>query len=129
MTYIFMKQRERDADCRKMKLEQYREYIVALSGFVEGRDTPDGHTRYVDAVNSMTLVASTKVLRALYQYTSYTSSRGLDETPDTHDRVLSDLINALRDDVMPGSGADTAVRYHLITVPPHLRIDRSEQEA
>jgi hypothetical protein len=57
-----------------MKLERYREYILALSGTVEERDTPEAQARYSDAVNALQLVAPPDVLLALDAFLAHTSS-------------------------------------------------------
>jgi hypothetical protein len=129
LTYFLTKRGEREADWRKMKLDQYKEYVAALSGIVEGRDTPEGHIRYVDAVNSMTLVASLQVLRALHAFMDYTTSRNIDKNIEMHDRILTNLIHALRQDVFPHHlHDDTSQAFRLITVPPDLRSSGSSSE-
>ena len=50
------------------KLAQYQEVVLALSGIVEGRATPEGQRRYTDAANSMALIASPPVLKALRRF-------------------------------------------------------------
>ena len=126
LTYFFTKRREREADWRKMKLDQYKEYVAALSGIVEGRDTPEGHIRYVDAVNSLTLVASPKVLRELYAYMDYTTSRNISKSIEQHDRLLTNLMHVLRQDVFPHhQHGDASQTFRLITVPPDMRSSRS----
>src|ERR1019366_5507577 len=95
------KRREREADWRGLKLDYYKEYVSALSGIVEGRDTPEGHIRYVDAVNGLTLVASSEVLRALYAYCDYSTSRNPNKSLEQHDKILTSLLDALRQDIDP----------------------------
>jgi hypothetical protein len=121
-TYLLTKKREQEADWRKMKLDLYRNYIAALSGIVEGRETPEGHVRYVDAVNSLMLVASSQVLRALYAYMDHTTSRDVDKTRERHDELLTILVNALRKDIYPADRQDNdPLLFRLITIPPHMR--------
>jgi protein required for attachment to host cells len=125
LTYLFTKHREREADWRKMKLDLYKEYVAALSGIVEGRDTPEGHIRYADAVNSLTLVASPQVLKALYAYLDYTISRNTDKSRESHDEFLTGLVKTLRRDVYPSDRyARDPFQFRLTTVPPHMRISR-----
>jgi hypothetical protein len=125
LTYFFTKRREREADWRKFKLDQYKEYVAALSGIVEGRDTPEGHIRYVDTINSLTLVASPEVLRALYAYMDHTTSRNANKTREPHDKILTGLMNALRHDVNPRRHREKNLQtYRLITVPPDMRSSR-----
>jgi hypothetical protein len=128
LPYLFTKPREREADWRKMKLDQYNEYVTALSGIVEGRDTPHAHIRYVDAVNSLTLVASVPVRRALRLYLDYSSSRNMKKCIERHDELLTNLIRPLRQDVYPRRQNDDASQiFRLITVPPDMRSSHSLQ--
>jgi hypothetical protein len=122
-TYLLTRRREREADWRKTKLDCYREYIMALSGIVEGHDTPEAHLHYVHAVNSLMLVASSKVLNSLYEYMDYT--RSTEKLRDRHDRLLTDLVRAMRQDVYPPDRTNTdPLQFHLISLPPHLRQPR-----
>ncbi len=65
LTYILTGRKEHAADWRKLKFEQYREFILALSGIVEGRSTDAAQLRYADAANAMMLVAPASVYQAL----------------------------------------------------------------
>jgi hypothetical protein len=99
LTNYFTKRREHEADWRTMKLDRYREYILALSGNVEERVTVEAQARYSDAVNSLQLVAPPLVLRALDAFIEHTSFRNLDKGIDRHDQLLSVLIKAMRQDL------------------------------
>src|SRR5208283_5439509 len=80
LTCFFTTRREREADWRKMKLDQYKECVAAISGNVEGLDTPEGHIRYIFAVKSFTPAASPAVLRALYAYINYSKFGNTNKT-------------------------------------------------
>ena len=119
LTNYFTKGREHEADWRKMKLERYREYILALSGNVIERATSETHARHSDAVNSLRLVVPPKVLLALEDYLAHTSYRNPDKTIDTHDHFLSILIRAMREDLQPAyKGKDENFTFHLLGVAP-----------
>jgi len=121
-TYLLTKRREREADWRKMKLDLYKDYVAALSGIVEGRATPEGHIRYVDAVNNLTLVGSSGVLAALYDFLDYNSYRNTDKSMDRHDKLLATLLRELRQDIYPADRRSNArLPFHLITVPPDIQ--------
>ncbi len=125
LTNYFTKVREHEADWRKMKLERYREYILALSGNVVERATPETHARYSDAVNGLRLVAPPDVLLALEDYLAHTSYRSPDKTIETHDQFLSILIRTMRQDLQPAyKGKDENFTFHLLGVAP-----RSKEEA
>jgi hypothetical protein len=125
LTYLLTKRREREADWRRMKLDHYKEYVAALSGIVEGRDTPEGHIRYVDAVNTLTLVASPPVLHALYEYLDYSASRSANKSIEQHDKILTSLFNALRQDVYRHRRSGDSQTFRLISIPPDMRSSRS----
>ena len=79
ITYFFSRKRDHEADWRKMKLEQYKEYVTALSGTVHHPYDSAVQRRYTDAVNSIGLIAPPKVLIALYRFldeTSFSKSSG-----------------------------------------------------
>jgi len=119
LTNYFTKGREHEADWRKMKLERYREYILALSGVVEERATKEAHARYADAVNGLRLVAPPKVLEALERYPTHASYRNRDRTLESHDRYLSVLVRAMRQDFQPAyKGKDEHFIFHLQGVKP-----------
>jgi membrane protein implicated in regulation of membrane protease activity len=42
ITYVLTRKREHRADWRKLKLNQYQEFLLALSGVVRERATPEG---------------------------------------------------------------------------------------
>jgi hypothetical protein len=125
LPYVLTKRRERETDWRKVKLDLYREYIAALSGIVEGRETEEGHIRYVDAVNTITLVASPAVMEALYAFLDYTTSRSVNKSIEQHDENWTNLINAIHRDIYPAIDATLPQTYRLITVPPDMRSSSS----
>lgn len=106
ITYFLTRRREHEADWRKLKLEQYREFVRALSGNVVNRSTAEAQERYADAVNTMTLVAPPAVLRALQSFQAYNSPSNRSKSRAEHDRALSILLRAMRIDVHPACPQD-----------------------
>lgn len=126
LTSYFTKQREHEADWRKMKLERYREYILALSANVEERVTPEAQARYSDAVNSLQLVAPPSVLRALEAFIAHTSYRNPDKDINRHDDLLSVLMREMRKDLRPwGHDDDEDLRFRLLGVPQSVTSKRT----
>lgn len=118
-TNYFAKGREHEADWRKMKLERYREYMLAVSGSVEERDCPEAQARYADAVNALQLVAPPDVLHALDAFLAHTSFRNLDRNIERHDQLLSILIRSMRQDLQPAyKGKDENLTFHLLGIAP-----------
>ena len=55
VTYLLTRKRAHEAEWRKVKLGQYQEYVIAVSGIVQGRSTPETQRCHADAANSMSL--------------------------------------------------------------------------
>lgn len=117
LSFSLNQRQQRQLDWRKVKLEMYREYVAALSGIIQGRETPEAHLRYADAANSLSLVASSQVLRALYAFLNENSFRNLSRTIERHDVLLTELLSAMRDDLEPREKGRPS-NFHFISVPP-----------
>lgn len=117
LTYILTGRKEHAADWRKLKLEQYREFILALSGIVEGRSTDTAQLRYADAANAMMLVAPAIVYQALQGFLTHNSPTNLPSwRRDEHDRLLNVLVHAMRVDTDPSGDKDgTALTFWLMS--------------
>ena len=68
ITAMLTRRRKHLADWRKLNFAQYQEFVLALSGIVEGRQTNEANLRFADAANSMRLIASTSVLHAMEKF-------------------------------------------------------------
>jgi hypothetical protein len=84
ITHVLTRRREHEDEWRKLKFSQYQEFILALSGNMNGRATPDGQRRYSNAVNSMALIAPKEVFTALRAFQAEVSAAG-----DTAQKVFS----------------------------------------
>ena len=122
LTYHWTKRREHETEWRHMKIEQYKEFVTALSGIVGSRSTREAQARYADAVNSLTLVASPDVMRAIYSFQDEIANlvrSGASRSDERHDKLLSDLLNAIRLDIQPNINADRQrLTFRLLDVPP-----------
>lgn len=122
LTYFLTKKKEREVDWRKVKLDLYKAYVIALSGVVKLNKTHDDQAKYADAVNSLTLVAPPTVLRALYAFQDEVAGQNTDS--DLESRLHS-LLSALRQDIDPlfrGKSGDLAFRF---MAPPPGAVDSS----
>ena len=120
ITYFFSRKRDHEADWRKMKLEQYKEYVAALSGTVHHPFDSAVQRRYSDAVNSMGLVASPSVLIALYSLLDETSFSNKNPTPQKYDSLLSSLMREMREDSHPESPKDNPeFIFRTLDCPPN----------
>lgn len=118
-TYLLTKRREREADWRKMKLDIYRAYVIALSCTVQHRRTSEDQARYADAANSLTLVASPVILKALYAF---------QDTVADKDECLDNLLNALRHDISPShQGMSGDLSFRLFSPPPKQSCDNADR--
>ena len=90
VTYYLTKQKEREADWRKVKLELNREFVEAVAGITEGRITPESEIRYHDAFNTIGLVASPAVLTAVQGFQKEVSPANVARTQATHDVIQRD---------------------------------------
>lgn len=119
ITYVLTKRREHEADWRKLKFGQYQEFVLALSGTVRERATPEAHCRYADAVNSMSLVAPVRVLSALNAFQAEITYINNQRSDERHDELLAALLRAMRADIHPGHLAgDKSFPFRLLSIPP-----------
>jgi len=114
--HVLTKSRDRQAEWRKEKLVQYKEYFAALAGVVGSHYNEESSKRYAIAYNTVGLFASQEVIECLHAYQEYTqldaSKVGLDE----HDKRLTRLVLAIRRDLhlRPADRVDT-FSFHLIS--------------
>jgi hypothetical protein len=119
MTATLTRKREHEADWRKLKFGQYQEFILALSGVVRERATPETQRRYADAVNSMNLVAPMAVLEALRTFQKEISLLNNSRNDDRHDQLLGILIKTMRNDIHPRPiNDDSPSSFRLLGLPP-----------
>jgi hypothetical protein len=98
-TYWFTKQRERDAELRKEKLEHYKDFAASLSGVISGEFTPDGQRAFSRACNRLNLVAPHTVLQALQAFQKEIKVSNSTRSNEHHDKLLSALFYEIRKDL------------------------------
>ncbi len=99
LSYVFTKMKEREADWRKWKFEQYKDFVASLSGTVVGDSTPDGQRAFTRACNTLNLIGSAGVLAALRAFRYETGPSNPHKSLAKHDELLSRLIWEIREDV------------------------------
>lgn len=99
VTFFLTKGREREAEWRKQKLEHYREFLDAMSGTVGTDSNPEGQRRWARAANTIGLVASQRVLAALWQFQDSIAKSNPNPSVEDHDRKLNQLMLAIRADL------------------------------
>ncbi len=125
LTYAFTKRREREADWRKLKLEMYREFAVAMAGMAEGDAADKEKTRFNLACNSLHLIASNDTVNALeafrYEIRASNQSRSIED----HDRLLSRLFWEIRrdlGDVPTKSPQDFKMKLYTSGISKHRKV-------
>jgi len=120
LTYFFSRKRDHEADWRKMKLEHYKEYLLALSRVV-GRDSDStAQRRYADAANSLTLVAPPILLAALYNFQDEISEGNIDHSTPKAEFLLSVLMRNMRKDCQPQAPKDSlGFVFRMLDIPPN----------
>ncbi len=119
LAHLFTKKRDRESDWRKLKLDTYKEYVLALSGVVHtGRDQ-SSQRRYADAVNSFVLVAPPNVLRALYAFQDEISYKNDSKDLGRYEVLFSDLARLMRLDCHPDNPHDARdFIFRTLDIPP-----------
>jgi hypothetical protein len=119
ITYYTTKQREREAEWRKEKLAQYKEYFEALAGTVGGQATDEARRRYCIAFNTVGLFASQDVIHCLHAYQDITRLPAEQISLEEHDKQLTRLVLAIRRDLRlrPGDNVET---FSFQLIAPHL---------
>ena len=84
---------------QKRKFEQYQEFLAALSGIVGTDSTPDANRRFATSCNTLVLMASAGVLRALQAFQAEISVSNVNKSTQRHDELLSKLVWEIREDL------------------------------
>lgn len=111
-SYWFTKQRERDAEWRKEKLEHYKEFVASLSGVISGETTAEGQRRFALACNKLMLVAPQAVIEALREFQKEIKISNPTKDQSRHDRLMSELFFQIRRDLKI-SPSDSAKKFEV----------------
>jgi hypothetical protein len=112
LAYLFTKQREREAELRKEKLEHYKALVSSLSGILDDASSPEGKKAFAVACNNFLLFAPQSAIEALQEFQKETSIRNAAPSRERHDRLLSALLFEIRKDL----------RVHPKDVPESFRV-------
>ncbi len=114
LSYLFTKMKEREADWRKWKYEQYKEFVVSISGIVAGDSTPEGNRVFAKACNTLHLIGSKSVLDALHAYQDEARFSNPNHSAAKEAVLLSRLVWEVRKDVeIPGTPQASEFSVHL----------------
>ena len=104
LSFYLTKKKEREADWRKYKYEQYKEFMVSISGIVAGDSTPEGNRIFAKACNTLHLIGSKGVLNALHAYQDEVASSNPKHSAARQATLLSKLVWEIRRDIeIPGT--------------------------
>jgi hypothetical protein len=98
-SYWFTKQRERDAELRREKLEHYKDFDASLSGIISGEGTDEGQRAFARACNKLNLVAPQRVIEAIQVFQQATKVGNIQAERERHDQVMSKLFYEIRKDL------------------------------
>jgi hypothetical protein len=99
LSFFFATRKEKESDWRKIKFDHYKEFMSALSGIVGSDAVPETQKRFVQASNTVQLVASKEVIEALHGYRDEIAVSNSRQSNDKHDFLLSALIHHIRADL------------------------------
>lgn len=101
LTFYLTKSKEREAEARRQRMEHYKEFLESLSGVVVSSSsiTLEAQLRWQNACNTISLVASQKVLEALWNFQDAIAQNNPDKSPNLHDKRLNELVLAIRADL------------------------------
>jgi hypothetical protein len=99
LAYFFAKQREREAEWRRQKLEHYKALLAGMNGVVGATPSGENKAIFAKAVNNVMLVASPVVLVALRSLLDEIAESNKNRENDNHDALMTELMYAIRDDV------------------------------
>ena len=119
--YFLNRNKEQEADWRKMKLACYQEFVLANSGIDKNRETKNAHIRFADAVNAIVLVAPGDILAAQEEFLSENAKTGAERDQKKISELYDRLIRKMREDVWQANTEETP--SHIIgtrTLPGHI---------
>jgi hypothetical protein len=99
ISYYFTKKQERAVARHNLKLDQYREFVDALAGILDGEATDESQQRFSRSTNNMYLIGSNDVLKAMQLFRDEIRISNLNKTAEAHDRLLSRVVWEIRKDL------------------------------
>jgi hypothetical protein len=120
LTFFLTKKHELSVQWRGEKLNHYKVLFSALSDLaVDGTNKDDANKRFALAVNTISLAAPQFVINALMAYHDEIKFSNQNKSPERHDKLLNELLMAVRSDIGLAKGDDVATfNFHLIGSAP-----------
>jgi hypothetical protein len=128
LSNYYGRKRDHEADWRKMKLEYYREYLLALSRVV-GRDSDaTAQRRYADAANGLILVAPSNLLIALHAFQNEVRETNKSHDPLKAESLLNVLMRNMRKDCHPQTPKDNQkFIFRILDIPSDKAANNIDQ--
>jgi hypothetical protein len=114
IAYYSAKQREREAEWRKEKLNYYKEYFNALAACVGTQVTDENRKRYSLAFNTVGLFASQEVIECLHSFQEISRLPAEKIQLAEHDLRLTKLVLAVRRDLKLKPKDTDTFEFHMI---------------
>jgi hypothetical protein len=119
-SFYLTKRAERRDALQQRKLEHYRELLCAISDLaVDGVAKREANQRFALAVNTIALVASPSVIKALMRFHDEVKHSNPKRTAEGHDRSLKELLLEIRKSLeLPFRDDPSDFSFHLIGSAP-----------
>ena len=116
LTFFLTKRYELYVQWRNEKMNHYKVLFSALSDLaVDGTDKDDANMRFALASNTISLAAPQYVINDLMAFHDEVKFSNLNKLPERHDKLLNELLLAVRRDIGLAKGDDSATfSFHLI---------------
>ncbi|MBE9595037.1 MAG: hypothetical protein IMF19_16345 [Proteobacteria bacterium] len=106
-THYLIKRRELEIREAEHKLKRYKDFLASLAGIGSGYKTYEAHVHFTNAANTLNLIASKKVLEAVYELVDHVQThKGEGYNISEQNRILNKLILEIRRDLHPKTSKD-----------------------
>ena len=100
LTFYLTKLHQLKVEWQHEKLNHYKVLLSSLSDLaVDGTDKRDANMRFALAANTIAVVAPQYVIAALMAFHEEVKFSNPNKSPETHDRLLKELLLAIRRDI------------------------------
>jgi hypothetical protein len=99
LTFYFTKRHQLESEWRQKKLDHYKQLLSAISDLATDGDQHEAANRFAATVNTIALVAPQRVITALMTFQDEITIANKNKTQEAHDRLLIELILAIRKDI------------------------------
>lgn len=110
ITFFLTKKKEREVEWRKLRVEQYKELMDAMSNVAGESPSAESRKRLALTANQVGLFASPAVLRQMTRLLNAVAAG----SGDNQDEIITSLIHAIRTDLkVPDAGSHEDIQLRL----------------